>query len=182
MFEKFATQARRAVVAALEEAHRSGASRIGCEHLLIGLGDERSGLAADALANAGLSRRRLRELAAGQPRRDALDAEALASVGIDLDAVRQAAEHAFGPDALDHPARDWARGTRRARMTSDARKALELALRATQASHSRSISSGHILIGIIDQGANGAIRMLAAADLRPADLRADVVRRLAQAS
>jgi ATP-dependent Clp protease ATP-binding subunit ClpA len=182
MFEKFATPARRAVVAALEEAHRSGASRIGCEHLLIGLAHEQSGLAADALNDAGLSTGRLRELVADQPRRDTLDAEALASVGIDLDEVRQAADQAFGPGALDHPGRVRACGGTRARMTSDARKAMELALRATQASHSRSITSGHILIGIIDQGANGAIRMLAEAQLRPTDLRADVVRRLAEAA
>ena len=184
MLEKFATEARRAVVAALEEAHRSGASRIGCEHLLIGLAHEKSGPAAGALADAGLSTGRLRELVAGKPQLDALDAEALANIGIDLDEVRQAAEQAFGPGALDHPSRDRAGGGTgtRARMTSDARKAMELALRAARKSHSRSISSGHILIGIIDQGTNGAVRMLADAQLQPTDLRADVERRLADAS
>ncbi len=182
MFEKFAIQARRSVAAALTEARRSGTNRIGCEHLLIGLAHERSGPAADTLADAGLGGGRLRELMAEGPKADPLDAQSLASIGIDLAAVRQAAENAFGPGALDQPGQGRVRAAGRATMTSDAKSAIELALRAARASHSRSISSGHILIGIIDQGTNGATRMLSNAELRPADLRADVVRRLAEAS
>ena len=181
MFEKFAVNTRRAVVYALEEAHRSGTSRIGCEHLLIGLAHDRSGPAADALTDAGLTVSRLRQLMPGQPAPDLLDADSLASIGIDLDAVREAAEQSFGPGALDRPGRR-AKGSARTRLTSDAKTALELATRAAVAGHSRTISSGHMLLGIIDQGSNDAIAMLSAAELQPADLRADVARRLAEAS
>jgi ATP-dependent Clp protease ATP-binding subunit ClpA len=179
MFEKFAQQARRAVAAAMSEARESGTSRIGCDHLLIGLAEARSGTAADSLAAAGLDVERLRALAEPQPAADPLDPEALATVGIDLDAVRQAAESAFGPGALDR--KDTARPGRsgRAGLTPDARKAVELALRATRAGHHRSISSGHLLIGIIDQGDNAAVTMLTSANVRAADVRADVVRRIA---
>jgi len=182
MFEKFAGNTRRAVAYALQEAHRSGTSRIGCEHLLIGLAHDRSGPAADALTDAGLSVSRLRRLMPGQPAPDLLDAGALASIGIDLDAVREAAEQSFGPGALDRPGRSRATGSVRTRLTSDAKTAIELATRAAVANKSRTISSGHVLIGIIDQGSNDAIAMLTAAELRPADLRADVARRLAEAS
>jgi ATP-dependent Clp protease ATP-binding subunit ClpA len=178
MFEKFAHQARQAVVAAMTEARGSGSNRIGCDHLLIGLAQARSGPTADTLAAAGLDLERLRALAEHQPDSDPLDAESLATIGIDLDAVRQAAESAFGPGALDHnDSRPHRAG--RAGMTPDARKSIELALRATRASHHRSISLGHLLIGIIDQGDNAAVAMLTKAQLRPADFRADLVRRLA---
>ena len=179
MFEKFAYQAKQAVAAAMTEARASGTSRIGCDHLLIGLAQARSGPAADSLAAAGLDLERLRALAEPQPASDPLDAEALATIGIDLDAVRQAAESAFGPGALDRKGARTPHKSARAGMTPDARKAIELALRATRASHHRSISSGHLLIGIIDQGDNAAIAMLTSAEVRPAQVRADVMRRMA---
>jgi ATP-dependent Clp protease ATP-binding subunit ClpA len=182
MFEKFTSDTRQAVVAALAEARKSGAHRIGCDHLLIGLARLQSGPATEALAAAGLSLERLRGLAEGQSEPDRLDADTLATVGIDLDAVRRAAEEAFGPGALDRPGRNVGRAGGRTTMTSSARKAMELAQRAARAGHSRSISSGHVLIGIIDQGDNGAINMLAAAKVRPADLRADAARRMASAA
>jgi ATP-dependent Clp protease ATP-binding subunit ClpA len=182
MFEKFAADTRQTFVAALAEARKSGTHRIGCEHLLIGLARLQSGPAADALAATGLSVPRLRELAVGKSETDRLDADSLAAVGIDLDAVRRAAEEAFGPGALDQPGRNAGRASGRTTMTSGARKAMELARRAAQAGHSRSISSGHVLIAIIDQGDNGAIRMLAAAKVRPDELRADTARRMASAA
>jgi len=179
MFEKFAHQARQAVAAAMTEARGSGTSRIDCEHLLLGLAQTRSGPAADTLAAAGLNPGRLRELAASRPDSDPLDAESLATIGIDLDAVRQAAESAFGPGALDRQDLGRPRRPGRAGLTSDAKKAIELAVRATRAGHHRSISPEHLLIGIIDQGDNAAVAMLANAQVRPADLRADLARRMA---
>ena len=181
MFERFAHQARQAVAAAMTEARDAGTSRIGCDHLLIGLAEARSGPAADALAAAGLDPGRLRELATGRPDSDQLDAESLATIGIDLDAVRQAAESAFGPGALDRNDLGRPRRSGRTGLTHDVKKAVELALRATRGGHNRSISAGHLLIGIIDQGDNAAITMLANAQVRPADLRADLVRRMTAA-
>ena len=181
MFEKFAHQARQAVAAALTEARDTGTSRIGCDHLLIGLAQARSGPAADTLAAAGLDTERLRRLVTRQPDSDSLDAESLATVGIDLDAVRQAAESAFGPGALDRGHASRRRRSGRVGLTPDAKKAVELATRATRAGRHRSISSGHLLLGILDQGDNAAVTMLAGAQVRPSDLRADLTRRMASA-
>jgi ATP-dependent Clp protease ATP-binding subunit ClpA len=181
MFERFTTQARQTVQLALSEARVLGASRIGAEHLLLGLAHGQSGPAAGALRSAGLDVRGLRQLAAGQPDAAPLDADSLALLGINLDQVRRAAEAAFGPGALDRPARQGPTGTR-ARMTAESKEALALALRLAKARHDSEISSGHLLAGIIDQGDNGATRLLAAADVDPAALRADTLLRMAAAA
>jgi ATP-dependent Clp protease ATP-binding subunit ClpA len=181
MFERFTTEARHAVQLALSEARAAGASRIGAEHLLLGLAHARSGAAAQALAAAGVSASKLRELAAGQPEAAPLDADALALLGIDLDEVRRAAEAAFGPGALDRPARAPARATR-ARMTAQAKESMAGALRIAQERGDHSLAGGHLLAGIIDQGDNGALRLLSAAGVDPVALRADVLRRMAKAA
>jgi ATP-dependent Clp protease ATP-binding subunit ClpA len=178
MFERFTTEARQAVQLALSEARAARASRIGAEHLLLGLAHARSGATAEALASAGVSASKLRELAAGQPEPAPLDADALALLGIDLDEVRRAAEAAFGPGALDRPARPSARATH-ARMTVQAKESMVGALRIAQERGDRSLAGGHLLAGIIGQGDNGALRLLSAAGVDPVALRADVLRRMA---
>jgi len=60
----------------------------------------------------------------------------------------------------------------------DAKKALELAVRAAVGRRHREITGAHLLIGIIDQGHNGALDLLAAAGADAATLRADLLRRL----
>jgi ATP-dependent Clp protease ATP-binding subunit ClpA len=118
----------------------------------------------------------------GPPEPDALDADALASVGIDLDTVRRAADAAFGPGALDRAGPSRARRPGRMVFTADAKKALERAVRATARLRRREISGGHLLIGIIDQGDNGALDLLAASAVDAAGLRADLLARLAAAA
>lgn len=183
MFERFHQDARRVVVRARHEAIGAGQGQIGCEHLLLGLLAE-PGPAAAAMTAAGLELTALRErlLSGSRPEPDPLDADALASVGIDLDAVRRAAEAAFGPGALDRSGRGLARRPGRMRLTADAKKALELALRAAASLRHREITGGHLLIGIIDQGHNGALDLLAASAIDAAALRADVLSRLATAA
>jgi ATP-dependent Clp protease ATP-binding subunit ClpA len=202
MFERFAGQAREAVITALNEARHSGTNQIGCEHLLIALASAGSGsadsgsadnVAAETLTAAGLSPNRLRSLAATGPNppTDTLDADALAAIGIDLDAVRRAAENAFGPGSLDRPSLRRNRPGR-TKMTADAKRALELAVRAARRrgvrevipsdqhrSQHREITSGHLLLGILDQGHNRALTLLTSADVQPAELRADLTRRMA---
>jgi ATP-dependent Clp protease ATP-binding subunit ClpA len=102
-------------------------------------------------------------------------------LGIDLDQVRRAAEAAFGPGALDRPATPAGSRTR-FRMTQDAKNAMAAGLRVAHSRHDREITSGHLLAGLIDQGDNKALRLLAAADVDPAALRADVLRRMAEAA
>jgi ATP-dependent Clp protease ATP-binding subunit ClpA len=177
MFERFTKQARQAVHSALGESHRAGAPRIGCEHLLIGLAHGRPGPAGDALAEVGLDVARLRALLPGGSAVP-LDADSLALLGIDLDQVRRVAESAFGPGALDQPSGRRGAGGSRARMGADGKKALELALRVAQQRRDNELTCGHLLVGIIDQGDNRALRMLAAAQVDAAALRADVLRRM----
>jgi ATP-dependent Clp protease ATP-binding subunit ClpA len=183
MFERFGRDARRAVERAHAEAAAAGQGEIGCEHLLLGL-LAAPGPAAATMTAAGLELTALRSrlLPASGAEPDALDADALASVGIDLDQVRRAADATFGPGALDRARRARARRPGRMRLTADAKKALELALQAAIGLRHRELTGGHLLIGIIDQGHNGALDVLSASAADPAALRADVITRLAEAA
>jgi ATP-dependent Clp protease ATP-binding subunit ClpA len=182
MFERFTADARQAVHLALSEARVLRASRIGTEHLLLGLAHGRSGAAADALRAEGLDPPTLRKLTMTQPGSAPLDADSLAVLGIDLDEVRRAAEAAFGPGALDQPARPAGSRTTRARMTTEAKEAISLGLRIARARHDYAVTAGHLLAGLIDQGDNEAVRLLRAADVDPVAVRADVVNRLSRAA
>src|SRR5262249_6761706 len=146
MFERFCQDARRAVVRAREEAATAGQGQIGCEHLLLGLLAE-PGPAAAAMTAAGLDLTALpsRLPQNGRAERDGLDAEVPASVGIALDQVRRAAEATFGPGALDRAGRARARRPGRMRFTAEAKKALELTLRAAAELRHRELTGGHLL-------------------------------------
>jgi ATP-dependent Clp protease ATP-binding subunit ClpA len=183
VFERFHRDARRVVEHARHEAALAGQGQIGCEHLLLGLLAE-PGLAAGALTAAGLNLPALRDRLPrpSQEQPEPLDAEALASVGIDLDQVRRAAEARFGPGALGRAGPAQTRRQGRMRFTTDAKKALELAVRAAVGRRDREISGGHLLIGIIDQGHNGALDLLAGTGADAGTLRAEVLRRLSAAA
>jgi len=183
VFERFRQDARRAMVRARDEAALAGHGQIGCEHLLLGLAAE-PGPAAAAMTAAGLELTALRDALPrpGGSEPDPLDADALALVGIDLDQVRRAAEATFGPGALDRARRGLTRRPGRMPLTADAKKALELALRAAVGLRHRELTSGHLLIGVIDQGHNGATSLLAACSVDAATLRADVLSRLTAAA
>jgi ATP-dependent Clp protease ATP-binding subunit ClpA len=176
MFERFAQTARQAVIDARQEAAWAGQDTVRSEHVLLGLLRE-PGPAADALAAAGLDAEGLR---ARLPRGDhevraGLDADALATLGIDLDAVRRAADAAFGRGALD---RARVPGSSRLQYAPDARQTLAGGAREAAHRNQRQITSGHLLLGILDQKRNGALTLLTGAGTDIAALRADVVRRL----
>ncbi len=180
MLERFTSAARQALVDARNEAGRAGQDKIRSEHLLLGLLTEPGG-AADALSAAGMA---LEDLRARVPRGThpgpaALDADALAGLGIDLDAVRRATDATFGPGALDNVVIP---GRKRLPMADDAKQALAGALRQTVRQGQRQITSGHVLLGIIDQRRNGALMVLAEAGADIGALRADVVRRITAAA
>jgi ATP-dependent Clp protease ATP-binding subunit ClpA len=173
MFERFEPSARQALSDARDEARRAGKDRIGSEHVLLGLLAQ-PGAAADALAGAGLT---LPELRSRVPVRSArsLDAEALASLGIDLDAVRRATDAAFGPGALDRARRP---SRRQLPMAEDTKRMLVDAVRHAHQHGAREITSGHMLIGILDQPDNCARAILTETGTDVRALRADVLRRL----
>jgi ATP-dependent Clp protease ATP-binding subunit ClpA len=176
VFERFEPAARQAFVDARQEAGQAGDDQIRSEHVLLGLLRE-PGPAADALTAAGMS---VESLRARVPRgsHDApasLDADALATVGVDLDAVRRATDAAFGPGALDQAA---VRGQTRLPVAGDTKQALGRAVYRAQKLGQRKITSGHLLIGILDSRSNGALTALTQSGTDIKALRADVLRRI----
>lgn len=185
MFERFDQDARGAVALARQETVNARQDHIGCEHLLLGL-LAAPGVASQTLTDAGLDLSELRALVrrgdAAEP--DPLDPDALATLGIDLDAVRRATNAAFGQGALDRVRtrrRDKLRVTGGIPMSAEAKRSLELALRTAVRDHRGHLSSGHLLIGILDQADNAALDAMLAAGIDPQALRADVVRRMTAA-
>jgi len=176
MFERFEPAARQAFVDARDEARRAGQDKIRSEHVLLGLLAE-PGPAADALAAAGLDLTALRRRVprGGFDGPGGLDADALATLGIDLDAVRRATDAAFGPGALD---RVGVPGRSRLPIANDAKQTLVGAVRQAERLGQRRISSGHMLIGILDQPRNTALTVLTQSGTDIAALRADVMRRI----
>jgi hypothetical protein len=185
MFERFDESARSAVACARAETIRAGCAEMGTEQLLVALAAG-PGLAAEALAAAGADAAKLRQLisAAGGPSRlEPLDAEALASIGIDLDTVSRATDAAFGPGALTRT-----RTTRRVRrrkggsprVAEATKAALTLALHAALRLGHNHISSGHLLLGVLDQPASRASSILKSAGVDVPALRAQVTRELAR--
>ena len=71
MFERFTDQARRVLALAQEEARMRNCSRVGTEHLLLGLIHERDGVAAQALESLGIGaeavRRQIEEIIGQYP-------------------------------------------------------------------------------------------------------------------
>lgn len=184
MFEKFHPDAREAIVRSKEEALRLGQPEIGTEHLLVALMTGR-GMACDALTAAGVDTADLRarlqhgSASAAPP----LDADALASLGIDLDAVRRATDAAFGPGSLDRvPARRQRGGRSGPRMAQSHKQAIELALRSAVRLDHRHISSGHLLLGLLDQPASPAVTVLTDAGVDITRLREDVAQRMIAAA
>jgi ATP-dependent Clp protease ATP-binding subunit ClpA len=88
-------------------------------------------------------------------------------------------EAAFGPGALDDPSPG---GSRRGHvpLTPRAKKVLELSLREALAMKSRSISDGHIALGLIRDGDGPAMRLLTDRGIDTGALREEI--RLALAS
>ncbi len=183
MFERFDDAARQAVTSARDEAVRAGQPQIGPEHLLVALAGG-TGMAAEALAGAAAGADALRALLPlGEAARlPPLDAEGLALLGIDLDTVSRAADAAFGADALT---RD--RATRTARtvglrvpFSRSARQVIELSVRLAARLGQSQITSGHLLLGVLDQPASLAPAMLADAGADVPGLRREVQLRLAR--
>ena len=91
-------------------------------------------------------------------------------LGIDFDEVRRRAEEAFGPGALERTRAGRGRGgSGRIPFTSRAKEALELALQAALAREDKAIGSEHVLLGVLDQGANVGLVVLDHLGVAPDD-------------
>jgi ATP-dependent Clp protease ATP-binding subunit ClpA len=166
MFERFTEEARRIVVVAQEEARDARADQIGPVHLLLGA-TVVGGPGAAALRAAGADETAMRAAVRSLPG-DGLDADALAALGIDLDSVRDRVEAAFGAGALT-PGRRRPRG--HMRFADGAKRALEQALRAALRRGDRSITSAHVLLGVLAVGDPGVAEVLQRLGIAAADLR-----------
>lgn len=170
MFERFASDARDAVVHAQDEARSLGADRIGTEHLLLGAVHTPDTVAARALRRLGVDHAALlatvRALPAGT-----IDAAALAGVGIDLDAVRAQVEASFGPGALDEVAQAPSSKAGHRPFDAAAKKMLEIALREAVRFKHRRLDTGHLLLSAARLDDTTAFQVLASVGVGPDAVR-----------
>jgi len=174
MFERFASEARLAVVAGSTAARDLDHGWIGCEHLLLGLAEHVGTPAADTLASLGAGAGELRAAVIDVVGRciDQPDTDALRVIGIDLDEVRRHVEEAFGPGALERTrAGRRLGGSGSIPFTSRAKEALELSLQAALARKDNAIRSEHVLLGVLDQGANVGLVVLEHLGISPESIR-----------
>lgn len=171
MFERFTGEARQAVTQAQAEARALQHITIGTEHLLLALLRLEGTPSSVVLGRHGLTHDAAVESVVGHVGGADLDGDALAALGIDLDAVRERAEETFGPGALDggSPATGG-----HIPFSPRARKVLELSLREALAMKSRSITDGHIALGLLREGDGLAMKVLHDLGVDPAELRRDL--------
>lgn len=172
MFERFTTSARTAVTLAQEEARMLDRPQIGTEHVLIGLAGSGADPAAHALRSAGITTHALR--AAARRSGHQLDGDALALLGIDLDQVRRAAEERFGRGALDRATPGHA-PMGHIPFSAPAKQALAAAVSQATALRTGSISSGHLLLGLLADAEGAAAQALRSCGVDVVALKADVV-------
>jgi ATP-dependent Clp protease ATP-binding subunit ClpA len=171
MFERFTQEARQVVTGAQVEARELHSGRIGTEHLLLALLAQADTTSAAVLARHGLTHDSVAESVRGYVGGDDLDADALTALGIDLDAVRSTVEATFGPGALD-TGRPASRG--HIPFTPRAKKVLELSLREAIALKQKTITDGHIALGLLREGEGLAMKVLADLGVDTVALRRDV--------
>jgi ATP-dependent Clp protease ATP-binding subunit ClpA len=179
MFERFTTAARQTVVQAQDEARQLHHGRIGTEHLLLALLAQEGSASAAVLARHGLTHDVVAEAVVGYVGNGDLDAEALTALGIDLDAVRTTVEATFGPGALDRAGSHPARGGGHIPFTPRAKKVVELSLREALALKSKSITDGHLALGLLREGEGLAMKVIHDRGIDPGELRRDLTSALA---
>jgi ATP-dependent Clp protease ATP-binding subunit ClpA len=160
VFERFTKQARQVVTGAIEEARRHGDSRVGTEHLLIGVAT--SGRLPEPWPDVEVLRDQL----------DRLDAEALRSVGLDPDLLQEAAASPVRVGRAPHIP-----------FTGAAKDILKGALKEAIALGHRHIGVEHIALALLTgSGPDRARAIIAGLGLSPDALRDSLVRAIRKAS
>jgi ATP-dependent Clp protease ATP-binding subunit ClpA len=187
MFERFARNARVAVMLAQEEARELCERETGAQHLLLGIlqsaGEELSALLTGYGLTAETVRARLAESSTGDKSFDE-DADALSTIGIDLRAVRDSVARTFGADAFDNA---LSRSGRRRRprghisFSRGAKKVLELAVREAVAHKDNEIRCEHLMLGIVRGGDEAAIGLITE-HVYTAQLRAAIIKLMDKAA
>ena len=174
MFERFTQDARQVVEKAQDEARELHSGRIGTEHLLLALLAQRDSTSAAVLVRHGLTHDSVAESVRTHVGDGGLDADALTALGIDLDAVRSTVEASFGPGALDAPIPRRRGLGGHIPFSPRAKKVLELSLREAIALKQKTITDGHITLGLLREGEGLAMKVLADLGADPAAVRRDV--------
>ena len=187
MFERFARNARAAVVLAQEEARELCDRETGAQHLLLGVlqtaGEELLAVLTGYGLTAETVRARLAESSTGDKSFDE-DADALSTIGIDLRAVRDSVARNFGADAFDKAFSHSGRRRRprgRISFSHGAKKVLELALREALAHKDNEIRCEHLVLGILRGGDPSAIGLITE-HVDSAQLRAAVIKLMDKAA
>jgi ATP-dependent Clp protease ATP-binding subunit ClpA len=174
MLDRFQQDARAAVGHARQEAARLGKRAVGTEHLLLGL-LARPGHAADALKAAGADPDSLR---AQVPGADAVPAgEPATPIVLDAAAARPGPADGLVTGPAADPASPAATVTVPP-LTENASRAVEVALAEAERLQHPKVSSGHLLLGIINQPDSQAVQMLKIGGIHVGMLRADLLRRM----
>lgn len=146
MFERFAATARSAVRGAVDEARKRGDRRVGTEHLLLALLNERAG--ADLL---GITADTARAAA------DELDRQSLAAIGVDVGEFRPTSTPGAG---------------KRPPFSSGARDVLSRALALAAAAKARRIETRHLLLALLERDRpDPVVALLAALGIDPSVVR-----------
>lgn len=175
MFDIFTDAAKRAIALAQDEAVMLSHDCITAEHLLLGLTGVGDGLAAEVLAEHGVTVERARSqtvdlLAAdGMTASSAEPVAALATIAIDVDDIRRRADETFGRGKFIFP---------RPRFTSGAKRVIEGAVSEAQALGHDNVGTEHMLLGLLAEGDGFGIRALRALGVDPAALRTLVLARI----
>jgi ATP-dependent Clp protease ATP-binding subunit ClpA len=201
MFERFDQDARAAIAKAREEAARAGSREIRTEHLLLGLMDK-PGDATDVLEAVQADPEEVRAAVpqVEAARLAAADTAAAPEAAADTTAAdtttadTAAADTAPVPEAGLPPEVTLAAEARPGepvphgpgapqdlRLTRNARRALDLALRTAHRFRHDHVSSGHLLLSIIEQPDSGAVEALKVAGIHVGTLRTDILRQLTEA-
>lgn len=112
-------------------------------------------------------------------------AAAVKDAGIPVSAVCQVALERMVREVVALRATDEATGTSDhgpfARFTPRARRSLDLAQEAARRHGHHYVGTEHVLLGVLDEGTNLALKVLLALDVEPDDLRQELVGSLAEA-
>ena len=185
MFERFTEPSRAVLIEAESLAIELGSRHISTGHVLYGCAEGREETAGKPLHDCGITaasiRRRLprtENQPAGQ-----VDPEALSALGIDFEGVRAAVEETFGPGALAAAPdrRTPTAGTRKPPFTPEAKRSLELTLRAAEELHQERIVPGHLLLGLLRLDNEFVWSVIEEADSTVAALSSAVLSQLAAA-
>lgn len=177
IYDRFTTLAKRALVAARDAATSLGHDFIGTEHLIIGLA-QTAGLASEVLRGQGLDLGRPHTEAGTQLTARGVAAtdgraatQALSTLGVDVAEIQRRADASFGTGAFRFP---------RPAFALSAKHAVRAALGQARALDQDQIDTEHLLLGVLANEGDPALRLLTACGIDLAALCQTVLSRVSE--